>query len=503
MKLNQTAMLLALAAGSVIGQANAKSQDNELALRQKAMATNSFQSEIPGLMNDHVILGTAYNSDKKKFLNVQTVAGKTVETMGNTRVQFELVNNGSYDEVLRQLNGNVDVDVGFPVIRVNAGGHLAKEMASTEFSNTYTFQASLTPKKRVLQPLDSNQGFKLTASGNTLANEYQSQLMTMAGDAFISEIEYGAQLLINMKIEYLSEQHKSEIGGYLGVSYGAGNIGIKVDGKLNYIDEDLKKSVRITVRALQKGGDPKQLLSIIPNNIITCSLDNYKPCFTLFEQAVNYAKNDFGAQFNGLSDYNVVRYKATPYEVSSQDVRRLDSGNRDIRFETTYRTLWLEDQFKKSVNHEYRARAVLAQYASWMTEAQRLKAERVKAAAYSNAWIYEEHARICRDNPYGTACTDSWNDYLNSCGSSGVDCVVDYSLADLNIPADNMTQYFKCENAREATANFGVEDNQTSLGYRNLGWAPTFVDPNDPVQGLMVWLPCKRALPSYGSAFDN
>ncbi|WMN61949.1 hypothetical protein NI389_19300 (plasmid) [Pseudoalteromonas xiamenensis] len=252
MKKTTSTILLALAASSSVF---AMSDDNtEVKLLQKAQTLNTFQSEIPGLMNDHVVLGTAYNSDKKLFLNVQTVAGKVSETMGNTRVQFELVNNGSYDEVLSQLNGNVDVDVGFPVIRVSAGGHLAKEMASTEFSNTYTFQASLTPKKRVLQPLDANAGFTLTPSGNTLANEYQSKLMSMAGDAFISEIEYGAQLLINMKIEYLSEQHKSEIGGYLGVSYGAGNIGIKVDGKLNYIDEDLKKSVRITVRALQKGG---------------------------------------------------------------------------------------------------------------------------------------------------------------------------------------------------------------------------------------------------------
>ncbi|ASD69799.1 hypothetical protein [Pseudoalteromonas piscicida] len=476
---------------------------NEAELMQKAQNVNTFQSEIPGLMNDHIVLGTAYNSDQKRFLNVQTVAGETVETLGNTRVQFELVNNGSYDEVLRQLNGNVDVDVGFPVIRVKAGGHLAKEMSSTEFSNTYTFQASLTPKKRVLMPADANIGYTLTPSGNTLANEYQSKLMSMAGDGFISEIEYGAQLLINMKIEYLSEQHKSEIGGYLGVSYGAGNIGISVDGKLNYIDEDLKKSVRITVRALQKGGDPKQLLSIIPNNIITCSLDNYEPCFTLFEQAVNYAKNDFGNQFNALSDYNVVRYKATPYEISSQDVRRLDSGNKDIRFETTYRTLWLEDQFKKSVNHEHRARGVLAQYASWMTDVQRQKAEGVQEAAYNNAWIYEQYARVCRDNPYGTACTDAWNDYLNTCSGSGVGCIQNYTLADLNIPADNMTQYFKCENAREATANFGVEENHVSLGFRQLGWAPSFVDANDPAAGVMVWLPCKSALPTYGTAFEN
>ena len=309
--------------------------------------------------------------------------------------------------------------------------------------------------------------------------------------------------MINLKIEYLSEQHKSDIGGYLGVSYGAGNIGISVDGKLNYIDEDLKKSVRITVRALQKGGDPKQLLSVIPNNIISCSLDNYQPCFTMFEQAVNYAKDDFGAQFNALSDYNVVRYKAVPYAVGSIDVRKLDSEDQEIRFETTYRTIWLEDQFKKSVSNEHRARSVLAKYSSWMSDEQRVKAESVKQAAYNNAWIFNEYALLCRDNPYGTACSDNWDNYLTTCNANGLLCIADYVLSDLNVEAGTLTKYFKCEGAREATANFGVEDNATSLGYRNLGWAPAFVDAHDPVIGVMAWLPCSQALPTYGTAFTE
>ncbi|MCV2885688.1 hypothetical protein OE749_13400 [Aestuariibacter sp. AA17] len=496
---------LMLASGTALAQSDVHMKAEAKAIeqaKQSLSASNINQTLIPGLMNDHVILGTAFNTDTKEFLNVQPVAGTVVENLGNTQVQFELINNASYDDVLSQLNGNVDVDVGFPVVRVNAGGHLAKEVASTEFSNTYTFQATLTPKKRVLQPLNTNTGFTLSPVGEELANNYQSKLMSLAGDSFITEIEYGAQLLINMKIEYLSEQHKSEIGGYLGVSYGAGNIGISVDGKLNYIDEDLKKSVRITVRALQKGGEPTRLLNVIPNNIISCSLDNYEPCFTLFEQAVNYAKNDFGKQFNGLSDYNVVRYKAVPYNASTLDVKRLAADEQEIRFETTYRTIWLEEQFKKSVNHEHRARSVLAKYSSWMTDEQRTKAQAVKDAAYNNAWVYHEYALRCRDNPYGTACADNWSNYQSSCGASDVPCIEAYSLNDLNIPSQSLSTFFKCENAREATANFGVEDNDTSLGFRNLGWAPAFVDAEDPASGVMVWVPCKTALDTYGSAFE-
>lgn len=498
---------LIMASGMVLAQdADLKLEQHAMQLAQTESVTlnNVNQMMIPGLISDHVVIGTAFNMDTKEFLNVQPVHGKVVETLGNTQVQFELINNASYDDVLSQLNGNVDVDVGFPVIRVNAGGHIAKEAASTEFSNTYTFQATLTPKKKVLQPIDANQGFTLTAVGSELANNYQSQLMSLAGNAFVTEIEYGAQLFINMKIEYLSEQHKSEIGGYLGVSYGAGSLGISVDGKLNYIDEDLKKSVRITVRALQKGGDPTRLLNVIPNNIISCSLDNYEPCFTLFEQAVNYASNDFANQFTALSDYNVVRYKAVPYRASTLDVQRLAPDEQEILFETTYRTIWLEEQFKKSVNHEHRARSVLSKYSSWMDDTQRANAKAVQDKAYNNAWMYHQYAARCRDNPYGRACIDGWNAYQASCSSDpALPCVESYSLADLNIPAESLETYFKCENAREASTNFGVESESNSLGYRNLGWAPAFVDADEPATGVLVWMTCKKALDTYGTAFEN
>jgi hypothetical protein len=468
-----------------------------------AMA-NGFDTNVAGLLNDHIRLGTGYNRDTNEFINVQTVDGRVDETLGNTVADTDLTIDGSYDEALSILNGKVDLDVTFPVVRVQAGADLAKEMTATEFSNTYTFQAWLTPKKRTLQPRDANVGYTVTSAGNTLATQYQSQLMALAGDSYISEIEYGAQLLVNMRVEYLSEQHKTDIGGYIGVDYGKGNIGVNVDGQLRYIDEDLKKSVRISVRAVQKGGDPKQLLNIIPSNIISCSLDNYEPCFDLFVDAVNYAKNDFSNQFNSLSDYNVVRYSATPYSVSSLDVRRLDPATEEPSFSYTVKVRQLEDAFKEAIRHENRARSVLAKYSSWMTEAQRTAAEQVKAGAYNNAWIYNEYALMCRNNPYGSACKDNWDDYVAQCGTANYPaCLETYSVSDLNIEQGNLTQYFECERARESTANFGVETNETSLGLREMSLAPVLVDPNDPAVGALAWVPCKHALPSYGTAFEQ
>lgn len=397
----------------------------------------------------------------------------------------------------------MDVGVTFVLVRVDVGGSIAKEMASDKFSTTYTFQAYATPKKRTLQPHSVNTGFTLTDAGNTVATQYQSKMQHLAGDSFISDIKYGAQLLVNLKVEYLNEQHKSDISGRLGVSYGIGPIGISVEGELRFIDEKIKQSVKITVQALQKGGDPKQLLKIIPDNIITCTLDNYEPCFDLFVEASNYAREEFGSQLNYLADYNVVSYTAKPYSRSSLEVRKLDAGSQEITLGTTYRSLWLNNAFKTSIGHEHRAKALLTKYNGFLTAQELANANHIKQSAYSNGLVYRQYATQCQDNPYGSACEDSWNAYLANCGSGNYPaCIVNYSEGDLNVTSDDISKYFKCETARQAAASFGVETIENSLAIRELSLAPVFVDPSDPAAGVINWLPCKLALDTYGSAFD-
>jgi hypothetical protein len=494
-------ILSALVAANLGNTAYAQQKHDEESVNS---LVSGFTTRVPGLINNHVMLGTGYNNDTGSFLNVQTVNGKVDETMGNTQATTKLESNSTYTEVLEQLNGSIDIDVSFPLVSVDAGGHIAKEMAASEFSNTYTFQAWLTPKKRTLVPHDTNVGFTLTTAGDTVANQYQSSMMKLAGDSFVTDIEYGAQLLINLKVEYLSEQHKSDIGGHLGVSYGVGPIGVSVDGELRYIKESLKQSVRITVRAVQKGGDPRQLLQIIPNNIVTCTLDDYEPCFDLFVKATDYARLDFGNQFNSLSDYHVVRYTTNKYANSSLEVRKLDAASQQIDLGTTVQTVALENNFKSAIGHEQRARSALSAYQSWMTTEQVNKVEAIKQAAYDNALVYSRYALECRNNPYGSSCVDNWNDYLANCGTGEYEaCIVNYAVSDLNIDAGSVTPYFKCETARQAAANFGVETDTNSLALRNMSLAPVFVDAEDPAAGGLVWTVCDKALPSYGTAFDG
>lgn len=249
---------------------------------------DEFGSTISAMVNDHIMLGTAYHSGKIKFLNHQPVEGIVTEDLGNVEFIIKLIYDMNYSDTLKVLNGNVDLTVEVPVVRITAGGHIAKEISVSDFGSSYTFHVSATPKKRHLEPNDSNQGFTLSPVGHAIATDYPLKLLELAGDEFVTSIEYGARMLVNMKIDFLNESSKSDIGGHLKVDL-AGGVA-SVDGRLNFISEDEKNSVRITVRAMQSGGDPIRLLGILPDNIVTCTLNNPEPCFNLFAEAIDYAK---------------------------------------------------------------------------------------------------------------------------------------------------------------------------------------------------------------------
>ncbi|MCF6441565.1 internalin [Pseudoalteromonas luteoviolacea] len=462
-------------------------------------SSNLSGSVISGLINDHVAIGTAYDSQKKRFLNVQPVSGVVDETFGNTELKFKTGIDMSYDDMLNTLNGSVDVDVNFPVVRVSAGASLAKEMASSTYSSSYTFSAASTPKKRLFLPKNQNQGFVLSQVGNDIANNHQTKLQTLVGDEFVTGVEYGANVLVNLKIDYGSNKDKSDIGGYLDVDLYGGVF--NVGGQLRYLKDETKSSVKITVRAVQQGGDPKQLLSIIPNNIITCSLDNPKPCFDMFYEAVKYAKTGFNSQLNSLSDYNVVRYYTTRYENSSLALRGLVPEYQIVRNATKWLTTELEDDFKQAILDEQRADKLLNSYYAYLPETQRIAVERIKNLAYDNAWFFFNAAQFCRDNPFGYACENKVQEMKNACVQRGKACPASYNVTDLQLPSTDQQDWKQCELARQEAVRAGVVTEEESARFRNLRWAPTFIEATAPARGILNWRLCEGALSTYGNAF--
>lgn len=490
--------LILLAAQPIQAQSMTESVQAKNVASLSANATSG--SSISGLINDHIPLGTAYDSQRHLFLNVQPIDGREVLT-GNTALKFDTAIDMDYEEVLGALNGKVDLDVNFPVVRVSAGASLAKEMAASTYSSSYTFTANSTPEKRVLLPNDADKGFTLSPLGQDVAQNHQGKIQVLVGDEFVTSIEYGASLLVNLKIDYGNNRDKSDIGGYLDVDLYGGVF--NVGGQLQYLEEETKSSVKITVRAVQHGGDPKQLLSVIPNNIISCSLEDPKPCFDMFYEAVKYAKESFSSQLVSLDDYNVMQYETTRYDSSSLVLKQLVPEYQQIRHATKWLISDLEDDFQKALIDESRASHLLTSYFAYLPEAQRTAVTVIKDAANENAWFFFTAARHCRDNPFGTSCEDYYAQMKQDCTDRGKTCPAVYDITQLQLPQSSDLNWKQCEFARKEAVRSGVVSASESMAYRQMRWAPTFIDNARPALGILNWRMCEGALTTYGDYFTE
>ncbi|WP_194868161.1 hypothetical protein [Pseudoalteromonas sp. PPB1] len=376
----------------------------DIAVHEVEKRTNIDQS------NDLVPLGTAYQSKGKRFLGLQSVLGRRVEHLGNTHIDFRVGVDLSYQQALKLVDGKVDAGFELPVVRADAGANYAKDISADRYTGTYTVYSSIKPKSSMLIP-NNDSGYQPTLAAKELAKAYPGNKASNLGDGFVHGFAYGSNVVINMKIEYRNETDKRTIGGYLSVDW----IGtVKVDGELQKIAEDKRKSVKITISGIQSGGDPNRLLQVIPNGIMHCTLFNPEPCFNLFEAAIHYLKTDYINQFNSLDDYNITDVYTASYLDSGADLQLLipDNGytpgnylTRLIVKELTAR--WIDERLV------YRRAKNLQRYYAAQFSAQQLEQlQDIETKSRANANLFADLVDYCERNPEGNHCIDYEADNL-------------------------------------------------------------------------------------------
>ncbi|WP_230390725.1 hypothetical protein [Reinekea sp. G2M2-21] len=361
-----------------------------------------FATEIPGIENDHIPLGTAYHSDKQGFYGFQSVNGLIDETYGNTESEIQFSVDLGYKQLLNMVNGSLDASVKLTAVSVDAGGTYASKNAADEYTGTYTVYINLKPKKRLLVPANSD-GYSPTAAAVQLANAYPGNRLEELGDEFVMGIEYASYLIVNMKVEYRSAEDKRLIGGYLSVDV---NGIVSVDGDLSFVDEDIKRSVKISISAKQVGGDPLELAKIIPNGLMQCSLNNPDPCFNLFSETVNYLKADYINQFPTLDKYNPVKLYTHRYEYSGPNLDILTpvTGYEEVGYLTKLTINRMSDEWVQAMLDKRRAENIVNYYASSLTSAQKAAINDIADKARANAYLFADSVDYCNRNPLGPHC---------------------------------------------------------------------------------------------------
>ncbi|MDK1290507.1 hypothetical protein [Pseudoalteromonas umbrosa] len=353
---------------------------------------------------DLVPLGTAYQSKGDVLLGLQSVQGTAVEHLGNTNIDFRVGVDLSYEQALKLIDGKVDAGFKFPAVRVDAGANYAKDISADRYTGTYSVYSSVKPKSRILMPTGED-GYQPTQAAKELAQAYPGNKAANLGDGFVQGFAYGSNVVINMKIEYRNEEDKRKIGGYLSVDW----IGtVKVDGKLQKIDEEKRQSVKISISGYQSGGDPNRLLNIIPNGIMRCTLLNPEPCFNLFEAAVNYLKTDYINQFDTLDDYNITESYITKYLDSGAGLQQLipDAGYTPVNYLTKLvikelTSRWIEERLTYR-----RAKNLQRYYAAQFSPEQLNQLQQIETSSRANANLFADMVDYCERNPEGNYCID-------------------------------------------------------------------------------------------------
>ncbi|WDE07004.1 hypothetical protein SG34_009000 [Thalassomonas viridans] len=375
------------------------------AFAESAMSFEALASSLPGSEYDTAILGQAYNSTKQLMYPLKSISGVESREKGNTQATIYVGMDLGYSEVLNLLDGAVDGSYNVPAIQVSAGANYAKQTAADEFTSVYTMHVSVKPKKKVLLA-DPDVGISPTqAALDWLAND-PANIGDRVGDEYVSAIEYGANLMVNMVVEYASKEDKRNIGGYLDVSW-AGKVSAK--GQLQLLDEEVKQSVKITITAKQSGGDPTQLANILPDGIASCSLKSPEFCFDIFTQAVEYLNSNFPNQFATLENYNVERIHTQRYDESGSNARELipQAGYQEFSLLMRMKKRDLYDDYVTSILHHRRARSLLQNYASRLTPQQEDYIEQISEYSLDNASVYEMTLALCQSKPFADECQNS------------------------------------------------------------------------------------------------
>lgn len=389
------------------------------------IAPQALADSVPGAVNDHVTLGTAYNRFSGKFLNFQPIKGE-IQQSGNTTSHILVTQDMNFRQLSSRLSGEIAISADFPAVQADAGASLALESASDTYSSNWVFSVINKSKSQVLRGIDNAPSPELSASGLTIANQYttaqlnDTQLLARVGSDYVSEIEYGSQLFVSMKMDFLNSTDKQNIAGHISVEAASGVV--SVDGEINSMSQDVKKSVKITVNAHQFGGSPLGLLEILPDNILSCDLTNAAACFDLFENAVQYARglgdwagNGFKDQAIDIAYANVIGYQTTAYNDGSAQMQALVPPSYTIT-DNSNTINQLEGEYAAELTNRGRAQSMLKFYASNLSQSQRTELSNINLASTNNAFALASLADKCRDSYLGNDCA---NYIADNCPVSG------------------------------------------------------------------------------------
>ena len=382
---------------------------------------------IPVGANDSVELGETYNRYTEEFLSAIPVQAWVVKH-GNVATITNITSNASQQELAQILSGEASLSQSSWFVDVEASASYLSEMTGNAQSVVFSlYRVKTTGTKSLV--FNTNGADVISAVGAEGAQMAPGERLARLGTGYVTQINYGATLLANLEFNFTSASQKEEFDGQMSLSGSGANFSVDAQKASNGTFSD----VSVTVKAIQSGGDPVQLVNILDANVINCSWQSRQSCIDSLNSIYDYAVGDFEDQIDpdDLSTSTVLRYTIKEYaDDSNTQIQALAVADTEVLPTNSYfnNIETLTTLHKAEKNNK----ATLAQMLSYsldrLTTVEQLLLDKMYQAANTNTARLAHYIKSCRNNFRPANDPDSCAQLAAQC-LTGNSCLINYDMS--------------------------------------------------------------------------
>lgn len=350
----------------------------------------------------NVVLGAAFNPHTLGVSDSPCIEG-VVAKAGNSKSMFTFSSNTQIESwldmrpVFERTNGSL------PILADLKAKQLHTVMSAERYSETFSLISALRTHSAVLNS-KSDGSYNITKTCQPYIGDPGRHVSL--GTEFIHEVHYGALFIASLKFNFFDEEtHRS-------------NVRLKDtirtrDFNLQDVPSEYLNKIILTVSAIQLGGDPSQLDKLIPEDGLTCSLEEYTRCLNSYQALKNYLSEKIPNQFQNYEDYAVMGYKTASFE--SAYIPELMSDQADIQTSDATKAIHeeLTDEYRKNLADNSRATILQTQFTNLLTPAQQSQIEEIIKITELNMGIIQDIDQSCFAVPYGDACSEYYRSHID------------------------------------------------------------------------------------------
>lgn len=361
---------------------------------QEDRSASEALAEITPDPDRTLALGHAYDSRIDRAFSY-SCAGGNIKTQSATDAEFTYRHDLEQDELARELGLDIGISFGVGSLNLTPGISFATANAARELSSTQTLIVRVNGRS---QSLDLNT-LQLTSQGEELVRDHGDRIEQWCGNELITKVDYGASLIASVRYDFASESDKKLIGGKLGIGAGVGGlfdlIGLRLGMKS--INERARERTTVEISAIQTGGEPTALASVLPERSARCSLSDIERCLAAFDDILAYARSDFQNQLREDSGWVATRYVSTPYRETGLALQALheSAAPYSTRAGVILKVRDLKTKRSEEIANMQKASSLLRE-SNLFQDVHREELSNIEQLSKENADAADEALRICQ-----------------------------------------------------------------------------------------------------------